>query len=120
MHRFKKGLKTPVPNITLETGVYYSIYSHSAGQEITLLPRTLQQLPDLRNKQIKRNIVLSAVDHNIGEGSCGLYVHVVHGFYGGEVLGDDSLQVAATLFYVADDAAEDTLIGVGFHVDFDV
>ena len=51
-------------------------------QIFNLFPRTLQQLPDLRDKQIERNIVLSAVDNDIGESSRGLYIHVVHGFYG--------------------------------------
>lgn len=29
-------------------------------------------------------------------------------------------RVAAALLYVADDAAEDPLVSVGFHIDFDV
>ena len=42
---------------------------HHAG-DLDVYKRQLQQLPDLRNKQIERNIVLSAVDNDIGEKMC--------------------------------------------------
>ena len=68
-----------------------------------LFSRALQQLSDLRDEEIERHIVLSAVDHDIRESSRRLNVHVVHRFYGCQVLADNASQVSAALFHVTDD-----------------
>lgn len=56
-------------------------------------------------------------DDDIGVALAGLHKSLVHGLDGGAVLGDDTVQGAAPLLDIPQDAAEDPLVSVGVYID---
>ena len=57
---------------------------------------------------------------NIGVLPAGLDVLLVHGLYGGQVLGDDAFQGPVPLFDVPEDPPQDAGICIGIHKDLNV
>ncbi len=51
----------------------YLTYKLSHNLYFLLISRALQQLSDLRDEEVERHIVLSAVDHDIRESSSALH-----------------------------------------------
>ena len=78
----------------------------------------LDQAADVVDQHFQSGAVLAAVgDDDVGVAFAGLHKGLVHGLDGGQVLGDDAVQTAATLLDVPQDAAQDALVGVGVHKD---
>ena len=44
----------------------------------------------------------------------------MHGFDGGEILVHDIVKIAASLFYIPDNAAKDAFVGICLNVNFNV
>ena len=69
---------------------------------------------------IERGLVSAAVDDDIGIFFGGLYVNAVHDFNGAYVLIDNAVNISASLGYVAAQAAQDALVGIGIRKNLDV
>lgn len=79
--------------------------------------RLLDQAADMVGQHLDGGAVFTAIgDDDIGVALAGLHKSLVHGLDSGAVLGNDTVQRAALLLDIPQDAAEDPLVSVGVYL----
>lgn len=65
-------------------------------------------------------IAAALQDDDVGKFAAWLHILLVHGFYRGEVLGDNGLEGPATFLHIPQSTAEDADVGIRLHKDLNV